>query len=58
MKVTSKIASVVTAADVDAEQGFEDGFVQIWRWMFGHKAKFLLGLQAQGLDRILKLKFR
>ena len=32
--------------------------LQIWRLRFGHKAKLLFKLSAQGLVRSLKLKFR
>ena len=39
---------------------FEVGnnLLQIWKLRFGHKAKLLFRLSAQGLVRSLKLKFR
>ena len=32
--------------------------MQIWKVKFGYKVKFLFRLSAQGLVKILKLKFR
>ena len=54
----SKLADVVTVAGVDAEKRVEDSLVQIWKLKFGHKVRFLFRLSAQGLVKILKLKFR
>ena len=52
----SKLVEFVTVADVDDEKRFDDSFMQIWKLKFGHKAKILF--RAQGLVKILKLKFR
>ena len=54
----SKLVEVVTVADVDAEKRVDNSLVQIWRLKLGHKAEFLFRLWAQGLVKILKLKFR
>ena len=50
----SKLVDIVTVADVD------DGniLLQVWKLRFGHKAKPLSRLWAQGLVKILILKFR
>ena len=52
----SKLVEAVT--HVDDEKRVDNSLVQIWRLKFGHKANFLFGLWAQGLVKILKLKFR
>ena len=54
----SKLVEVVTVADVDAEDNVGNSLLQIWELMFGPKAKLLFRLWAQGLVKILKLKFR
>ena len=36
----SKLVEVVTVADVDDDQRFDDSFMQIWKLKFGHKSKF------------------
>ena len=54
----SKLVEVVTVADVDAEKSVHDSLVQIWKLNFGHKVKYLFRLWAQGLVKLLKLKFR
>ena len=51
----SKLVEFVTAAD---EYRVGNSLLQIWKLRFGHKAKLLFRLWAQGLVRILKLKFR
>ena len=48
---------VVTVADVDAEDHVGNSLL-IWELTFAHKAKLLFRLWAQGLVKILKLKFR
>ena len=53
----SKLVEVVTVADVDAEDHVGNSLL-IWELTFGHKAKLLFRLCAQGLVNILKLKFR
>ena len=53
----SKLVEVVTVADVDAEDHVGNSLLQIWELTFGPKAKLLLRLWAQGLVKILKLKF-
>ena len=50
----SKLVEVVTVADVDVG----NSLLQIWKLIFGHKAKILFRLSAQGLIRSLKLKFK
>ena len=54
----SKLVEVVTVADVDDENHVGNSLLQIWKLRFGHKAKLLFRLSAQGLVRSLKLKFR
>ena len=52
----SKLVEVVTIADVDDEERVGNSLLQIWKLRFGHKAELLF--RAQGLVKILKLKFR
>ena len=52
----SKLAEVVTVTDIDNVGRVGNSFLQIWRLRFGHKAKLLFRLPAQGLS--LKKKFR
>ena len=54
----SKLVEVVTVADVDKEDHVGNSLLQIWKLMFGPKAKLLFRLWAQGLVKILKLKLR
>ena len=54
----SKLVDVVTFADVDDEDDVCNSLLQIYELRFGHKAKLLFRLCAQGLVNILKLKFR
>ena len=54
----SKLAEVVTVADVDDEDRLGNSLLQIWELGFGRKVKLLSRLWAQGLVKILKLKFR
>ena len=54
----SKLVEVVTVANVDDEDRVGNNLLQIWKLRFGHKAKLLFRLWAQGLVKILKLKFR
>ena len=54
----SKFVDVVTVADVDDKDHVGNSFLQIWKLRFGHKAKLLFRLSAQGLVRSSKLKFR
>ena len=54
----SNLVEVVTVADVDDEDHVGNSLLQIWKLRFGHKAKILFRLSAQGLVRSLKLKFR
>ena len=53
-----EFVEVVTVADVDDENLVGNSLLQIWKLRFGHKAKLLFRLSAQGLVRSLKLKFR
>ena len=48
----------VEVVTVGAEKRVDKSLVQIWRLKFGHKANFLFRLWAQGLVKILKLKFK
>ena len=50
--------SKLTVADVSDENRVGNSLLQIWKLRFGHKAKLLFRLCAQGLVKILKLKFR
>ena len=49
---------VVTVADFDNEDCVGNSLLQIWELRFDHKAKLLFRLLAQGLLKILNLKFR
>ena len=51
----SKIVDVVTVADVDDEDRVGNSLLQIWKLRFGHKAKLLFRLWAQGSVKISKL---
>ena len=53
-----KLFEVVTVTNVDDENQVDDKLLQIWTLKFGHTAKFLFRHGAQGLVKILKLKFR
>ena len=53
----SKLVEVVTVADVDSEDHVGNSLLQICELTFGSKAKLLFRLWAQGLVKILKLKF-
>ena len=52
----SKLIEVVAVADVDDEYRVGNSWLQIWKLRFGHKAKLLFKLWAQGLVKISKLK--
>ena len=54
----SKLVEVVAVADVSDEDHVGNSLLQIWKLRFGHKAELLSRLWAQGLVKILKLKFR
>ena len=54
----SKLVEAVTDADVDDEDRAGDSLLQIWTLRFGHKSKLLFRLWAQGLVKLLDLKFR
>ena len=53
----SKLVDIVTVADVDDEDRDGNSLLQIWKLWFGHKAKLLFRFRAQGLVKILMLKF-
>ena len=53
-----KLVEVVTVADVSDEDRVGNSLLQIWKLRFGYKVKLLFRLWAQGLVKILKLKFR
>ena len=54
----SKLVGVVTFADVCDVNHVGNSLLQIWKLRFGHKAKLLFRLRAQGLVKILMLKCR
>ena len=54
----SKLVEVDTVADVDDENRIGNSLLQILKLRFGYKVKLLFRLRAQGLVKILKLKFR
>ena len=54
----SKIVEGVIVADASDEDRVGNNLLQIWKLRFGQKAKLLFRLWAQGLVKILKLKFR
>ena len=54
----SKLVEVVTVADVDDEDCVGNSLLQIRKLRFDHKAKLIFRLGAQGLVKILQLKFR
>ena len=54
----SKLVEAVTVADVSDEDRVGNSLLQIWKLRFGKKAELLIRLWAQGLVKILKLKFR
>ena len=54
----SKLVDVVTVADVDDEDRVGNSLLQIRKLRFDHKAKLIFRLGAQGLVKILQLKFR
>ena len=54
----SKLVEVVTVAHDDAENHVGNNLLQIWELTFGPNTKLLFWLRAQGLFKILKLKFR
>ena len=47
----SKLVEVVTVADVDADDNVGNSLLQFWELTFGHKAKLLFRLLAQGWSR-------
>ena len=51
----SKLVEVVSVADVYDEDRVGNSLVQIWKMRFGHKAKLLFRLGAQGLVKNLIL---
>ena len=53
----SKLVDVVTVADVADEDHVGNSLLQIWELTFGPKTKRFFRLRAQGLVKILKLKF-
>ena len=51
-----KLVEVVTVADVDDENRVGNSLLQIWKLRFGHKAKLLFRISAQGLVRSFKFR--
>ena len=54
----SKLVEVVTVADVDDEDRVGNSLLHTWKLRLGNRVKLLFKLSAQGLVRVLKLKFR
>ena len=54
----SKLVEVVTIANVDHEDRVGNSWLHTWKLRLGYKAKLLFRLWAQGLVKVLKLKFR
>ena len=54
-KLIKVVAVAVAVADEDR---VGNSLLLIWKLRFGHKAKLLFRLSAQGFVRSLKLKFR
>ena len=50
-------SKLVEVADVDSEDHVGNSLLQIWELTFGPKTKLFYRLWAQGLVKILKLKF-
>ena len=50
----SKLADIVTVADVDAEDRVGNSLLQIWELRFGHKASFFFQSVSTSLVSILK----
>ena len=48
----SKLVEVVTVADVDDDKRFDNGFMQIWKLKFGHKAKFCSDFEHKVWPRV------
>ena len=53
----SKLVEAVTVVDVDDEDCVGNILLHIWKLRFGYKAKLLFRFRAQGLVKILMLKF-
>ena len=53
-----KLVKIVTVVDVDDEDCVGNSLLQIWKLRNGHNAHLFFRLLAQGLVKILKLKFR
>ena len=51
-------SEVVNVAEIDDVGRVGNSLLQIWKLRFGYKVKLLFRLWAQGLVKILKLKFR
>ena len=49
---------LVEAVTIDAEKRVDYSLVLIWKLKFWRQDKFLVILRAQGLVKILKLKFQ
>ena len=47
----SKLVEIVTVANVSDEDRVGNSLSQIWKLKFGHQAKLLFRLSAQGLVR-------
>ena len=54
----SKFIEVVTVANVDDEDRVGNSLLHTWKLRLGNRVKLLFKLSAQGLVRVLKLKFR
>ena len=58
LECESKLVEVATVADVDDEDRVGNSLLHAWELRLGNRVKLLFKLSAQGLVRVLKLKFR
>ena len=56
--LTQNLLRLFTVADVNADDDVGNSLLQFWELTFGPKAKLLFRLLAQGLVKILNLRFR
>ena len=54
----SKLVEVVDVANVDDEDRVGNRLLHTWKLRLGNRVKLLFKLSAQGLVKVLKLKFR
>ena len=54
----SKLVEVVNVANVDDEDRVGNSLLHTWKLRLGKRVKLLFNFSAQGLVKVLKLKFR